>query len=508
MTNRGNDSGAAVDRTGHRTVTYRTWKDDFVFSLQPTSTLALQPAPHAVIDASSSVRPSATRSIWTLALAGLLVSLIAANLVCLWPRWYSGSLLSLAWQSSKMIVVSAAAGAAIVRILWGLLRQPPTASPTRIALILSASWVLLPCVVLLHESNSPWMLPAVALASFAMALGMRILLPLPQSVPEPYRGPAALATLDGLPPRDSPLALASSVAVLAYAALLLAAIGYLRLAAIHAALSVFLLTWQWSAKTSHTAQRWLGPHPPLRQTIVAIVLTTLFIIPFSIGGRGGLFRIGRAAGPSVKPRNPQDGSSGAGYAGIILYPPPVKKQLIAPAPQTDSFQASSHAKPMLIPFDGQYWYFKAPSSRPSARAHIAHARPTEVNVHSTDSDPLEMEAHQNLPLPIDLAHTAEIDVALSNADIRPGEIDLQLLLTDSTAKATPLFTPPQPILSSQFTQIPLNRAAVHETLRFPLPASHTLRRFNQITVIFRPSPRRAHVGAKVSIEGFEIQPKP
>jgi hypothetical protein len=485
---------------------------------QPSSALPLKPVPadsfgagpYYASPSASSAFATDTRSTWALALGGLLVTFFAANITCLWPRWYSASLLSLGWHASEMVLLSAAVGAAAVRTLWGMMAAPPAASPTRIACILSASWVFLPCVVLLYESDSPWMLAPVAIVGFAMALALRLLLPAdPGPSPLPYRGPAALSTLDGLPPGDSPLALACWIAVFTYATVLLASAHELSLAAIPLSIAAFLLTWRWTANSPRAAQAWLGPRPPLRFAIAAIVLTALCIIPFSVGSRGGIFHISHAGGPPAKPRNPQEESSGAGYAGIILYPPPVKKQIVAPAPQSDSFQASAHAKPVLIPFDGQYWYFKLPSSRPSARAHIAHAKPTDVNVHSTDSDPLQMEAHQNLGLPVNLADIAEIDLALTNADTRPGPIDIQLLLADSSAKPIPpLYLAPQSILSSQPMQILLNRPPVRETLRFRIPAHPTLQRFNQITVIFRPSPRRSRVGAKVSIEGFELIPNP
>ena len=163
---------------------------------------------------------------------------------------------------------------------------------------------------------------------------------------------------------------------------------------------------------------------------------------------------------------------------------------------------------MLIPFDGAYWYFKAPSSGPSARAHIARARPTDVNVHSTDLNPLIMQAHQSLDTPIDLARCGEIDIAITNADIRPGKIDMALLLEDSTLPGSRAqFIVPQPVVSSQPAQIPLDRQPVHETLHFHVPAKQTLQRFNRITVLFLPSAAHTRAGPKISIDSFELLPR-
>jgi hypothetical protein len=70
----------------------------------------------------------------------------------------------------------------------------------------------------------------------------------------------------------------------------------------------------------------------------------------------------------------------------------------------------------------------------------------------------------------------------------------------------------EPVLSSQFDRIPLNRPPVKETLRFAIPRSAprstTLHRVNQITVIFLPTSQRARAGAKVSIDSFALLPKP
>ena len=120
-----------------------------------------------------------------------------------------------------------------------------------------------------------------------------------------------------------------------------------------------------------------------------------------------------------------------------------------------------------------------------------------------------MEAHQTLSRPIDLDCCSEIDVALTNADTRSGEIAIALLLTDSTAAANPqLFVGESPIPSSQLDPIPQDRTPVKETLHFSIPANPTLHRFNQITVVFLPSQDRARNAAKVSIDSFELIPRP
>ena len=204
---------------------------------------------------------------------------------------------------------------------------------------------------------------------------------------------------------------------------------------------------------------------------------------------------------------------GSDYVGIILWPPPIKKtEIVPPRPHSPSFSIGKPSKPVVIPFDGQYWYFKAPSKRPGPRAHVAHGRATYVNVHSTNSAPLLMEAYQNLGTSIDLECCSEIDVAITNADVRPGTIALGIRLADSDSLGDPsLDLGERTIVSSTGAQIPVNRPPVDEVLRFPIPhttpRSTTIHRFDEITIVFLSSQERARSGAKVSIQSFTLIPR-
>jgi hypothetical protein len=119
-----------------------------------------------------------------------------------------------------------------------------------------------------------------------------------------------------------------------------------------------------------------------------------------------------------------------------------------------------------------------------------------------------MQAHQNLGLPIDLNCCSEIDVAITNADIRPGTIALGLRLTDTNSIGKPSLTlADRTILSSTAAQIPLNRAPVKEILRFPITQSETMHQFSEIDVLFHPAKERARGGVKVSIQTLTLIPK-
>jgi hypothetical protein len=155
-------------------------------------------------------------SIWILAIASLTFAVVAANLLCLSPRWYSNRFLSLLYEPARFVVLTAATGAAGVQIFWEIVSAPPAAGRLWVVRNLSGGWVFLPCFVLLYEQNSPWMLFVVALISLGTAFGLRRMLPAkPESGAALDRTFAALPSLDGPPPADSPLLLAVWLAIFA-----------------------------------------------------------------------------------------------------------------------------------------------------------------------------------------------------------------------------------------------------------------------------------------------------
>ncbi|MDP9052135.1 MAG: hypothetical protein M3O31_15655 [Acidobacteriota bacterium] len=457
----------------------------------------------------SASRRSSQTSMWILAIAGLVFAVVASNLLCLSPRWYSNRFMAFVYEPARFVILTTACGGCAVQIFWELLSDLPSVGRMEIVRNLSGAWVFLPCFVLLYEQNSPWMLLLIALIAIGMAFGMRRLVPVAGRDAVNFEAGVVLPSLYGLPPVDSPLLLAFWIAIFAQAGLFLAIGGALLPAAYALSVSVFLVAFRWSTFDGRSVDWWIGRHPPLRQASVAILLTSMTLIPFAIGGDIGFLGLHRPPIKFSAKHNEAEASSG--YYGIVLYPPPHKKEIVAPVPRDLSLRAGAMARPMNLPFDGQYWYFKWPNRRPSEKAHIAHGKPIDANVNprSTDGVALQMEAHQKLPEPIDLARYGEIDVAITNADTRVGEIALLAMVRDSAAPGKPSQSLGQQVIaSSQQERIPADRGPVKEVLRFRIAASHTMHRFDEITILFVPASGRARSGAKVSIDSFELMPKP
>ena len=272
------------------------------------------------------------------------------------------------------------------------------------------------------------------------------------------------------------------------------------------------MVWRWSAFDNNATKQFAGAGQSILLCAFAICFTVLALIPWIQGKSQGSRNV--AHKPAlITHEASQSAVPGSDYVGIILWPPPIKKtEIVPPRPHSTSFAIGKPSQPVVIPFDGQYWYFKSPSKRPGPRAHVAHGKAMYVNVRSTNSAPLLMEAYQNLGTAIDLECCSEIDVAITNADIRPGTIALGIRLGDSDSLGDPSLDlgetnnhiqqsrsdSPEPSARGRGTAIP------HPA---PIARATTIHRFDEITIVFLSSRERAGVGAKVSIQSFTLIPR-
>ena len=441
------------------------------------------------------------------AAVGALSGFALLGLICVVLLPEKQSLATVSARALSYTAACGAAGAAVVAGLWAAFRPGRVAAPPGFVQVAAEACTFLPCMVLLQMKQSFWMLACAALTTLIFWRGLRPLVG--QDASWKAFEPAhqdEFAALYGLPKEKLPLGWMVFLAVCVQAAGIAASAGFLGWASALLSLWLLALMWRWR---EIRAKRRVYPQSDWRQfggiTGLAFLLTIFFLLPPRQGGGGAADARDRALSRDAD-GNPGQRGNGEGYAGIILLPPPVKKQkIVAPKPRASLF-AAGHSEPLVIPFDGAYWYFKAPAKRPSARARVAQGKATEVNVRSSDRYPLLMEAHQSLGAPIDLECCREIEVALTNADTRPGTIAIGVILTDTTS-------PPRPhellgmktLPSSDLPEIPAGREAVEETMRFPIPRG--LKRCDEITVVFVPSRERERTGAKVSVRSFALLPR-
>jgi hypothetical protein len=446
-----------------------------------------------------------TASAWLPVLAGLLAATAAA--------WYAqpGLLARLPFLESLLallswLAVTAIAGAAAMAIgrrsLLG--RSAPLWQPVLDAL---PAWILLPPLLLLAARQSPWALAFTALSSAALGAIMDERAP---GNPEAETAEMRSALFAGLPPPEPgrPQAFLVSASIEGALALLIA--RHWIPGGVLLALGSFLLSGR--IATAAVTKYAQGPQRSAARAGAAAMLALVFLLPLLMTGGGGFFGNARAAAqvrhrPSRAAKTPA-AAPDMGYRGIILWPVAPKEQpLVAPVVQTRAFSPHA-ARPLVIPFDGDYWYFQAPRHGPGINPHVAHGDPVAVSISSASWIPLAMQAHQSLASPVNLSCCNRLEVTVENGDNREGSIALGVVLRDSARPGKPfLFLNPETIVSTEPAHFALKTHPVEETLRFPIPRKSSIRQFDEITVVYFPSDARATLGARVSIRRFELLPR-
>ena len=199
------------------------------------------------------------------------------------------------------------------------------------------------------------------------------------------------------------------------------------------------------------------------------------------------------------------------FPGVVLWPE-VKPYaiLVAPAPAwTRSPLAAFAERPYSIPFDGEYWMYKPPQTRPPRDAYRQRGTPLAYFYRTTDHRRMAMEARQKLPHPISIDCCRDIQMAVYNADRNPGTITLELSLADSRTR---------PRVSVSLGRQPVTRwpklvrgqervAPVFEILDFYVPRMAPVREFDELRVVIHRDPVRADKSARLSIERFILVPR-
>jgi len=467
------------------------------------------------------------RSVGWLAGAGMFASAGSAWLVC--QRFLpSGghSFFRLLVTGVGFVILPALEGVALSWVLWQFWGKRGLEFG-RLALVCGVGWVLLAPIALLLHFDSAWALPMMILAAVVLAPGLHRLVFTGDlvsgnlasgnlgSLTEPVRGEAVRFRL--LPTSNSGIWTALAVAAGLECAVIPWVKGGLFAAGLLLAAAVFVLLWQWASTVSREMERRREDHAGAKlglAFLLAISITMAVLLARLSGGFGGggvasgHGASGRETANAARAKEPARTVADLGYKGIILWPVPKKKEIVAPAPMSLSLEAGMNRKPVVIPFDGPYWYFQPPHRWPGRDPHQDHGEPTGVNIRSTGLTPLIMEAHQSLGSPIDLACCRELEMDIRNSDNLPGNIVLAVILTDSRAHGEPSLTlSGQKVVSSEAGHFFIKSSPVEDKLRFPIPAQPEIKKFDKITVLFFPPPDRAIIGVKIAIEQFVLRPR-
>jgi hypothetical protein len=455
--------------------------------------------------------------------AGLVNATIAGFLLCRLPDAHSPTLTALFVRAVVYVAIGGLAGVGGAWFYWQSAASPFRADPpvpfAEFATVCAAGWVWVPAMVIFSAQVSAAASWVAMIGAYLLAVGLR-------NSTAPVFAPVAA---QGEYPEDTELFATAiyrapfeasgyviAVCLFAAGAALAMRSNYTAVALLAAV--GFLFAWKRTVPRMQDLQPGSEYRRAVRR-VVRVALPAVVVTAWALlagvahRNRGGL-DAALAAGNGADARrdsgtaNWNEPSAQGGFESVILWPIPPKKQIIPPVPEPRNFLGPGRSRPMIIRFDGTYWYYQRPEKRPGRTAHQAHGNPMTVDIESSNSLPVVMEAHQRLIGPVRLSRCGDIDVEIENRDNVRGALSLGLLLADSTQPNKPtLYLGSKEIQTSMPGFFFEKTAPVLETLRFAIPTTGAMRKFDQITVMLLPDVEHFMVGPKIAIEQFELQPR-
>jgi hypothetical protein len=472
--------------------------------------------------------------VWPI-MAGVAIAAWVLDFVVSWLPRGSASRFGLVILAAVLLFTAVMVCGFVVRTVYARLlpRDKIPAAPLVRAACLTALWV--PAWVLFVETWSLLMIAAGALCLLTLGWLLKrceIEYISAEMAPAAQHEPGTPFMFDGVP--LARVLLPSLLLVLLFdAAIALAANYWFVASSLMSGVFAGVLAWRAATRRvviaggSQVAQKRavVSNNGQAGIAAAAFVMTVIALLPF--------LRVGQKTfgikGPKSVAKNvadaPRDQTASDGYSGIILLPlTEAQKKIIAPVKRdlVPHFGVKI-SEPMEIPFDGQYWYFKAPEKQPRPTAKVVRGSSTKAQVRSTDRYPLLMEAHQKLDQSIDLGCCNSMDLVVENGDKLEGAISLELWVKkrlDAKAAAkqrvnvvaleqAPHYLGTVVIPTSEMpiaARPNVSGKMVEEKLSFPIPAAMDGTMFDEITVVVRPAPERAKAGAQIAIKKFVLEP--
>lgn len=459
--------------------------------------------------------------------AGLINALIAAYLLLRLPASHFPTLIALLVRAAIYAAFGALAGTVGIWFYWRNSQSPFRENPPvpfRLFLLsCTAAWVWVPAFVLFTQQDSPLTLPVALLGAGLLATSVRRVVPstVGPGLEAWNAEPRDLFAATLATPTREIHGLLAALAI--YVAAYDLAHGWIIDAAIMLAACAFIFGWKLTLEPVADAGILLDigsqtHRAVLRASFVLIpaILLTFVALLMGVQRRNRLEAVA-ARQTQDNADDPQErtqanaGSSAtviSGYQSIILWPPQEKKQIVAPIPQPTPLLAPGHTKPLVIPFDGAYWYFQPPNRGPSPNAHQARGTPLAIDIQAHNFISLIMQAHQKLGVAIPLTHCREIQLGLLNRENRTGILNVAMFLTDGRAPGRPqLYLGQQPVVSSLPDRYTVKSLPVSETIHFSTPQKAKIHQFDEITIMILPDGERNNTGPKVAIEQFALLPR-
>ena len=445
--------------------------------------------------------------------AGAMNALISGFLLCRLPDAHAPSITSLLVRAGVYVGIGALAGIVGAWIYWN---NP--ASPYRdsapvdfrlFALACAAGFIWTPAMILFSEQVTPATAFVAAIGAFALAAGLRTV-PL-QLSPRP----PAFATSEYeselfadafLRPQFEGKGIVVALAI--YGGCYAMTQQSYWTASLLLGVAAFMVGWLRTVQRREPARHGYG-RVVLRLAIFVLpaVLVTAWALLDGVAYRNRLEAVKAAALAAAGNRDGNEKAAAkstahgfGGYDSVILWPYPEKKQIVAPMPLVRGPLAPGTKRPLVIEFDGPYWFLQAPDERPGADAHRARGTPLGVHIAANNAVPITMEARQRLATPIPLARCGQIEVQIENREQSLGVIGMALILEDSS-------THKQIYVGRQHIYVGDPDQAAMETFHFKLPEPGQLRRFDGITLMLLPETKEFFKGPHIAVREFRLYPR-
>ena len=109
---------------------------------------------------------------------------------------------------------------------------------------------------------------------------------------------------------------------------------------------------------------------------------------------------------------------------------------------------------------------------------------------------MEMEAHQRLDPPANPKCCRKIQAGITDTDPYPGTVSLEMILVDSATGAT----------QSLGNAMPDSQTTREQILSYSIPRVTSVRKFDEIKIVFHRDSIRKDKSAKITIERFVLLP--
>ena len=432
------------------------------------------------------------------------------------PESNAPSLSSLLLRAAVYVVLGAVGGTAGAWVYWN---NP--ASPFRdsapvdfrlFALVCAAGWIWIPAMIFLYYDRITALTALVAaIAAFGLAAGLRRI-PMDLEAERPayafWRAEEQELFADAfLRPQSEGSGMLIALAI--YAGGFAVAMHSFLCASMLLGVAGFLLGWRRTVQRRE-AQSHEMIRASFRLAVIALpaVLITAWALLSGVAYRNRMAAqadVQAAEGKTNVTENAgaKNASRGfGGYESVILWPFPEKKQIEAPLVAERSLLGPGTTRPLVLRFDGPYWYLQPPDRRPGPNAHQAHGSPLGVHIEANNSLPLVMEARQRLSAPIALERCGKVEVELVNRDQHLGVVAVVVLLEDSESKGhLQLDVGRQQLVTGE------PETAGLQSFQFRVPERGVIRRFDSIAVMLLPESGHDHVGPRVAVSELRLYPR-